>query len=493
MSDGGRRPGQSGARDPRSPAELRESHAAGVPDPDAPARAQRFATLIREETGNALPPSRLPSLEPLIARRAIATGRSEDQYLDDLASGRLPAEWAIIVAEVTIKESSFYRAPQQFEAIVRQVLPSLLPARAASRRLRLWSVACASGEEPATLALLCAEHASLQGWDWQVLATDLDAEALDRGRRGFYGERAVAGVPEELRRRWFTRRGSLYELAPALRERIVFHELNLVRSPWSLPDACYDVILARNVLIYFRRALQRRVLEAVAGRMAVDGFLFLGASETLWQAQGELEVIDLGGVFCYRHSAGETGDRPVLPRAARALPRAAPAQMGRAVPASAPAVPFSAPRAAPNAAPAAPLPPVGLLAQAVSAFAEQRFAAAEEAIGRAVAETPQDAVAHAVRGLLLQVLGRPAEAVAAYRAALYLDPTLFQARVQLAEALTAQGQPDRAEQQWREVVHELGGGAARPIHGAEGLPWIDRARALARARQALRDEGPQRR
>ena len=472
-----------------APGDPRDSHSSAAPDPEAPARAQRFASLIRDETGNALPPSRLPSLEPLIARRAIATGKSEDQYLDDLASGRLSAEWAIVVAEVTIKESSFYRAPQQFEAIVRQVLPALLPPRAASRRLRLWSVACASGEEPATLALLCAEHASLQGWDWQVLATDLDAEALDRARRGFYGERAVAGVPEDLRRRWFTRRGSLYELAPVLRERIVFQELNLVRPPWTLPDAHYDIILARNVLIYFRRALQRRVLEAVARRMAADGFLFLGASETLWQAQGELEVIDLGGVFCYRHSAGEAGARPALPRAARALPRAEPAKTGRAAP---PAPPAASPSPAPSAPPAAP-PPVSLLAQAVSAFAGQRFAEAEEAIGRAIAETPQDAVAHAVRGLLLQVLGRAGEAVAAYRAALYLDPSLFQARVQLAEALTSQGQAERAEQQWREVVHALESGAARLIHAAEGLPWIDRARAQARARQALRDDGPPRR
>ncbi len=129
----------------------------------------------------------------------------------------------------------------------------------------------------------------------------------------------------------------------------------------------------------------------------------------------------------------------------------------------------------------------------MGAFAEQRFVVAEEAIGRAIAETPQDAVAHAVRGLLLQVLGRSGEAVAAYRAALYLDPSLFQVRVQLAEALAGQGQAERAEQQWREVVRDLTGGAARAIHGADGLPWADRARALARARQALRDDGPRRR
>ncbi len=447
--------------------------------------AQRFATLVREETGNAIPASRLASLDALLAKRAAAHGRPVVQYLDDLAAGRLPAEWPAVVAEVTIKESSFFRAPQQFDAIVQQVLPALLPARTAQRRLRLWSVACAGGEEPATLALLCAESAALQGWDWSVLATDLDTDALERARRGLYGERAIAGVPEDLRRRWFTRRSTLYELAPALRERIDYRELNLTRSPWTLPEAAYDVLLARNVLIYFRRTLQRRVLGALAERMAADGFLFLGASETLWQAQGELAVCDFGGVFCYRHAPpAHSVPAPVPRRSSRAAPPPRAVTNPATPPSRSAARPATPHAVAPAVAPPAALPPLG---RAIAAFAAQQFEDARTAIALAIAGTPQDAAAHAVSGLLHQVMGREVEAAADFRAALYLDPALFQVRVQLAEVMARQRETERAEQQWRAVLRDLDNGTARALSGGEGLPWVDRERARTRARQALRE------
>ncbi|MEO8504908.1 MAG: CheR family methyltransferase [Acidobacteriota bacterium] len=443
---------------------------------------QRFANLIREHTGNALPASRLPSLEQLLERRAAATSRSHQRYLNDLAAGRLSGEWSLVVTEITIKESFFFRAPQQFEAIARQVLPQLVAARAATRRLRVWSVASASGEEPATLAILLAEQASLHGWDWQVLATDLDADALERARRGLHGERAVAGVPEAMRERWFSRRAGSYELSPQLQERIVYRELNLVRPPWTLPERAFDLILARNVLIYFRRTMQRRVLASLAEYMAADGFLFLGASETLWQAQGELDVQDLGGVFCYRFP------KTPKPTAAAKAPSLVPqpslsaSKARRGATAKAPGAAL-----AKLAAPPVVSPPATPLLVAVEALRERQFEPAGRAIERALAEDPEDARAHAVCGLLSEVLGNGAAAVAAYRAALYLDPGLYQVRALLAEALARQGETERADQQWRELLRELASGRAHAMAGVDGLPWPERERSLRRARQALRE------
>ncbi|HTQ80958.1 MAG TPA: CheR family methyltransferase, partial [Thermoanaerobaculia bacterium] len=269
---------------------------------------EQFASLIRERTGNVVPEERFALLEEVAERRARALSYPDvPTYLKALSSGLLAGEWDGLISLITIKESYFFRAPQQFEALRREILPRLLAARSGSRRLRFWSAACARGEEPSTLAILCAEEPALTGWQWSILATDVDEEALEGARRGLYGERAVSQVPPELLARHFTRRGKLYELDPRLRSTIDYQALNLAQSPLNLPEGEFDLILLRNVLIYFKRPLQRRVVGQVAERLASEGYMFLGASETLWQIEVELDPVDLGGCFCYRHA---TSPRP---------------------------------------------------------------------------------------------------------------------------------------------------------------------------------------
>jgi chemotaxis protein methyltransferase CheR len=203
---------------------------------------EQLAALIGDATGNLVPPARLGFLGEVAERRAHAVGAATAaEYVRALAAGELPREWESLVPLITIKESYFFRAPQQFEAFERQVLPRLLRARAASRRLRLWSAACARGEEPATLAMVLAERPELAGWEWSIVATDLDEEALAGARRGLYGERAVALVPPALLARWFIRRGKLFELAPELRARIEYQAVNLAQPPFALPDPEYDL------------------------------------------------------------------------------------------------------------------------------------------------------------------------------------------------------------------------------------------------------------
>ena len=206
----------------------------------------------------------------------------------------------------------------------------LTKARAGSRHLRIWSAACARGEEPATLAMLLADEPSLAGWTWTIVATDLDEEALAGARLGLYGERAVSQVPPLLLERWFKRRGKLFELDAGLRSRISYQSLNLAHAPFALPFAECDLVLMRNVLIYFRRPLQRWVISQVGKLLSPEGYLFLGASETLWQIQDELESVDLGPCFAYRHR------RAPAPEARAEADRAAP---GRCRPAPAPEKP----------------------------------------------------------------------------------------------------------------------------------------------------------
>ncbi|MFN7941863.1 MAG: CheR family methyltransferase [Thermoanaerobaculia bacterium] len=450
------------------------------------AALERLAALVRAETGNEVPAGRLPLLAEIGARRVEATGAGDlVRYVEALADRRSAGEWEVLVSLLTIKESSFFRAPQQFERLRETVLPELVAARARERRLRIWSAAAAAGEEAATLALVLAETPALAGWDWTVVATDLDAAALAQAERGLYGERALAQVPEALRAAHFTRRGSLWELSARIRERIVYRRLNLAKPPFRLPEAVYDLVLLRNVLIYFRHELQRAVVAAVASHLAPDGTLFLGASETLWRLHEELETIDLGDCFAYRHP--RPGDRPRPRTAMRPLPAAV-------APRGAPVAPADGRQAAlggesPEPLPAAADPPhdspAELLLAAVSLVEAHRLAAAGEAVERLLSADPADPAAHVLGGLLAELEGRESEAADAFRAALYLDPELVQARWRLAACLARLGEAALAERQYREVVAGLERGVFRRLAALEGRLLPDPAAALAAARAAL--------
>jgi chemotaxis protein methyltransferase CheR len=430
-----------------------------------------LAALVRGETGNDLPEGRLPFLREAAERRARTAGCPDlAAYVAALAAGELRGEWELLASLLTIKESSFFRVPQQWERIRSEVLPELARARAATRRLRFWSAACAAGEEPGTLALLVADTPTLAGWDWTVVATDLDPDALAQAERGLYGERAVAAVPPALRATWFTARGRLYELDPRLRARIAYRRLNLARPPWRLPEERFDLILLRNVLIYFRAELQRAVVAEAARRLAPDGWLFLGGSETLWRLQDELVAVDLGDCFGYRH-----------PRPGEAV--AEPARRASAPPG--PPRAAAAPREV-EAPPAAPAPtPAEHLLAAIAHLEADRAPEAERAAAAALEADPADPAAHALVGLLHDLGGRTEEAVEALRAALYLEPDLVQVRWLLAGCLRRLGESPHSERHFREVVATLERGGGRRLALLDGRLLPDPAETLRRARAAL--------
>jgi len=435
----------------------------------------RLVALIREETGNVVPRPRFGFLEEIAARRARARGlsRAED-YVRELAAGRLEGEWDQLVPLVTVKESFFFRAPQQFAAIERHVLPGILRAKGGERSFRIWSAAAARGEEPATLAMILAEHDALRAWDWSIVATDLDADALAAAERGLYGERAVSLVPPRLLERWFSRRGSLYELHPAIRARIDYRRLNLAHPPFrELPEGAFDLVLLRNVLIYFRRPLQRRVVAEACQRLAPDGHLFLGASETLWQIYDRLAPVELDECFAYRHP--EPAEAPSPPGRRPPPARPAPAVVADEVPSSARAEP------PPSMSGGAQ----ELLLEAARDLAGNRLEGAAGRVAAARAADPSEPAVYALEGFLHDLASRPEEAAAAYRAALYLEPALFQVRVLLADCLRRLGRSERAEHEFRQVLATLDRGGARELVLLEELPLPNRQRAARRCREAL--------
>lgn len=439
---------------------------------------RRLAALVRRETGNDLPEGRLPFLREVIERRLAAHGMSDiGSYREALEAGALAGEWETLATLLTIKESSFFRVPQQWERLRAELLPELARRRASERRLRFWSAACAAGEEPGTLALVVDDLAAVSGWDWSILATDLDPEALAHAERGLYGDRAVAAVPPQLRASGFRRHGPYWELDARLRERIRYRRLNLARLPLRLPEERFDVVLLRNVLIYFRPELQRAVVDEVARHLAPDGWLFLGGSETLWRIQDRFEAVDLGECFGYRLPASRAPRRPE--REARdsgelALarePAAGAAPAARPLPARPDAVSVPAPSAADR------------ILAAVAHLEADRPAAAEAEVAAALEADPADPGAHVLSGLLHDLAGRLEPAADAFRAALYLEPGLYQARLLLAGCLRRLGEAELAQRQYREVLSVVDRGVPRRLAALDGrlLPDVEEARRRARA------------
>lgn len=181
---------------------------------------------------------------------------------------------------MTIQETYFFRDPWFFTALREEVLPALMRARAEERTLRIWCAASATGQEIYSICLLLEEHfPELAAWPLEIIATDFSDSALAYARAGDYSQMEVnRGLPAMLLLKYFTRQGLRWHVRPAIRERIHFGHVNLVGTWPPLPQ--FDLVLLRNVLIYFDEATRRDVLARVRLQMRSDGYLFLGGTES---------------------------------------------------------------------------------------------------------------------------------------------------------------------------------------------------------------------
>lgn len=481
-----------------------------------------LAALIEQNAGNVVPETHYPFLDRILLTRMRAVGlETRRDYVEALREGRLEEEWAQLLPQITIKESYLFRTPQHFAA-VETLLPGLLEKRAGERRLDFWSAGCAHGEEAATLAVVLAEQRALQGWDWRIVATDVDETALAVARRSTFAGRAMARVPPPLVERWFVARGPGYQLHPELRARIEFRTVNLVHEPYPFGEHSFALIFLRNVLIYFRPELQRQVVTSVVRRLAADGVLFVGPSESLWQLELPLAPVEHDGCFGYVRATvanppHRRGDR-VVPRNETAAPAGAAASGGRdRLPSSgervsaATAAAGTRAKPAPTGLPAAPAgvtqvpvasdPPNGARAPAaavgeaaplalavVAALGRGDLAAATAAVVAALAVEPTSAVLRGLEGLALDLGGDGEGALRAYRAALFLEPQLFQVRLVCADLSRRSGDAAAAHRHYREALRTLQGAGGVELPGTGSL-WPDRLGAERRCEAALRAVG----
>jgi chemotaxis protein methyltransferase CheR len=216
-------------------------------------------------------------LTPLVRRLNLG---SIGELVNELRARPADGLQAQVVEALATSETSFFRDHHPFETLRKVVLPDLVRRRGGERRLHLWCAACASGQEPYSLALLLQEHfAELAGWKVALLASDFSREILARARAACYNQIEVnRGLPAALLVKYFRQHGTDWQLEADVRRRVDFQEINLVQ-PWP-PLPRMDLILIRNVLIYFDTETKKVILGKLARLLRPDGYLLLGGSET---------------------------------------------------------------------------------------------------------------------------------------------------------------------------------------------------------------------
>jgi chemotaxis protein methyltransferase CheR len=390
---------------------------------DTGAVLHEIGSMVRQACGLVVDQSRRGTLANLVRTRRGLRAIADDQaYLELLQ--RDADELQILIEGLTIGETYFARNPPQIRALAELVLPSLL-ARG-DRRIRIWCAGCSTGEEPYTVALLLAKllPAGGTGWDVRVIGTDINSGALAAARAGRYGARAVSLLDDEDLLRFFDRDGNGWRVGEQLRSLVEFRQHNLTADP--PPAARLDLVLCRNVLIYFERSQMLDVVDGIHTSLIPGGWLLLGHSETLWRIYDGFELVRHEDAFLYRR-------RPPEPAAVRRPP----------------------PLRRPLAKPAPPTRP-DPLAEIRDALSAGAYAAAAELASRNCAQQPLSAQLHYLHGLALVEIGEDAQALIALRRAAYLDPASGFAQFLLAVVLGRLGHGAEAARAYGAAAQALG-------------------------------------
>jgi chemotaxis protein methyltransferase CheR len=236
-----------------------------------------------------------PRLEALSLRDYGAYHR----YLRFDARAREELELAIEL--LVPHETYFFREPAQLDSFSRELLPMLKAENESSRRLRVWSAGCSSGEEPYTLAMLISDSGLFDGWDVQIHGTDISRRMLAAARVAEYGQSALrTTTPSQLARHFDAVAPGRYRVKAELKNRVSFGHLNLLDQPGLRLLPRMDAIFCRNVLIYFEPVVRRRVVHTFWEQLLAGGYLLLGHSESLLTYSTDFALVQLTGDLVYR-------------------------------------------------------------------------------------------------------------------------------------------------------------------------------------------------
>ncbi len=454
----------------------------------------RFQELIRERSGLELE-TRRDDLERAVLQMQSETALSTaDALYIFLISADGQPMLETLIARLTIGETYFFRNRPQFEVLEQHILPELIEKRRATRTLRIWCAGVSSGEEPYSLAILLERLVpDLAQWNVLLLATDINPVALEKARRGLYGTWSFRDVPSELREKYFIPHGQKFEVAPYIHSRVTFAYLNLVEDVYPAllnQTNALDLILCRNVLIYFREETTRNVVARFERALNDDGWLIVGHAEPSQSIFYQFRAHNFPGTTIYQKKSAQAQPEkisrptPSLLDRAQSLDKLIPTRTIASTP-----LPLSPPSlVGKGAGGLGPKPQneieralalwqsgqveqaLGLLktlanastnnAQAAYLIAKiyanrLQFDAAMEWIDKALQHEPLSAPAYYMRGLIFQEQGKTDDALEAMRRSTYADREFVLGQYALAQLFARMGQNARARKALENVARWL--------------------------------------
>ena len=240
-------------------------------------------------------------LGPLVVDRGL------DSFMDYyyvLKYSAGPDDWPRVMDALSVQETYFWREIDQLRAIVDDIVPSLVSA-GRGQPVRLWSSACATGEEPLTIAMLLSEAGWFGRAPIQIVASDASRAAIARAEKGEYAERSFRNLPRAMREKYFVAADNRWRVSPDLSRRISYDLVNLVAEDEVSRYASSSVIVCRNVFIYFSDRSIQRTLRIFAQSMPSPAYLCVGVSESLLRRTTSFDLQEIAGAFVYVKAAGQ--------------------------------------------------------------------------------------------------------------------------------------------------------------------------------------------
>ena len=208
-------------------------------------------------------------IDTLIGKNGI---KEYDKYVQLLKTDKVRFEE--FVNYLTINVSEFYRNPEQWQLLDKEIFPELI--KKFGNNLKIWSAACSTGDEPYSLVMALSRHLPLS--QIKIIATDIDKQVIAKAKLGLYGEKSLAGVPEDLKKKYFTQVGPSYQISNDIKSRVEFKEHNLLKDAY--PTDCH-LIVCRNVLIYFTEEAKEEIYKKFEKALKSGGILFIGSTEQI--------------------------------------------------------------------------------------------------------------------------------------------------------------------------------------------------------------------
>jgi chemotaxis protein methyltransferase CheR len=293
---------------------------------------QQLAALLLERAGLKINPDGYHSLRLALNTRMPVVGLEDaEEYVRRLRGPAGEGELRSLLPLVTVGHTEFFRDAKQFRALQKRILPDMLQrARRELRKVFIWSAGCATGEEPYSLAMVLVELGAIS-LEVDLWATDLNLAAVEAAKQGRFVARRLAGMGAERLERFFRPAEEGYEVVPSLKEYVRFDGQNLAAPVFErVKPASLDLILCRNVIIYFDLPTIRALMDRFLNALRPGGLLLLGYSESLFKVYDRFEMVDVEGAFVYRRpmpAAVWNGSEAQPPAAAQASPERPPSRM----------------------------------------------------------------------------------------------------------------------------------------------------------------------